>query len=144
MAKATVRWDGKMAFRGETESGHFLTMDARESVGGENRGPRPGEVVLLALGGCTGMDVVSILGKMRIDFDEFWIELEGRQASDHPKIYTGIRLVYKITGQNIPPDKFKRAVELSQEKYCVVSNMLNKASAVTYELEINGERVRVG
>ncbi len=139
--EAKVKWEGGMQFLGETQSGHQVRMDAAEQVGGKNQASRPTELVLVGLGGCTGMDVVSILEKMRIPFDSFQVDIEGDRAKDHPKVFTEIRLVYRIWGKEIPRDKFERAVTLSQERYCTVSNMLNKTARITYQLEINGERV---
>lgn len=137
--KATVSWQGAMSFRGESQSGHQVTMDAAEVVGGENRGPRPAEMVLLALGGCTGMDVVSILHKMRVEFDDFRVDLQAEVSPEHPKIFTTVSMVYRIWGKDVPVDRFKRAVELSHEKYCVVGNMINKAVTLAYNLEVNGQ-----
>lgn len=139
--EARVKWEGGMKFRGEAQSGHQVLMDAAEQGGGKNEAPRPTELVLMGLGGCTGMDVVSILEKMRIPFDSFQVDIEGDRAEDHPKVFTEIRMNYRIWGKEIPREKFERAVTLSQERYCTVSNMLNKTARITYQLEINGEKV---
>jgi putative redox protein len=139
MKEALVTWTGGMAFKAQTGSGHDLIMDARAEVGGENKGPRPTELLLAALGGCTGMDVVSILRKMRIEFDRFEMAIEADEAAEHPKAFTTFRLVYRLWGQDVPPEKFKRAVELSQTTYCGVSALYKKGATVEYRLELNGE-----
>lgn len=140
MSKTTISWKGKMTFEGSSESGHTVLMDAKTEAGGDDRGPRPMEMVLVALGGCTGMDVVSILNKMRVPYERFEIDIEAERAPQHPKVYTQITVVYKIWG-NVPADKFTRAVELSKEKYCSVTHMLKSTAEMKYALEINGERL---
>lgn len=141
MKTVSVRWNGKMSFAGHTDSGHDVVMDARPEVGGEDRGPRPSELVLVGLGGCTGMDVVSILTKMRIPFTDFRVDIEADSASEHPKSFTDIRLVYRVWG-DVPAEKFLRAVELSWGTYCSVANLLKKGANLSYRCEINGEPVK--
>lgn len=138
MKEALVTFTGGMSFSGRTGSGHDVMMDAREEVGGENKGPRPTELLLAALGGCTGMDVVSILRKMRVDIDRFEMALEADEGDEHPKAFATFRMVYRLWGQDIPEDKYRRAVELSQTTYCSVSALYKKGASVTYRLELNG------
>jgi Predicted redox protein, regulator of disulfide bond formation len=94
------------------------------------------EILLMALGGCTGMDVVSILRKMHTQFDQFEIEIRGEKTEEHPRIYKKIELVYKFKGEEIKEENVEKAVRLSQEKYCSVSAMLRKSAEVTHRIEI--------
>ncbi len=139
MTKVSFR--GPMAFEGTTDSGHRVMMDAAGEVGGENRGVRPMELVLVALGGCTGMDVVSILNKMRVAYTAFDIEINATRRSEHPKVYREIDLVYRIEGEEAASDKVVRAVQLSQERYCSVSAMLAQSAVINVEIVFNGETI---
>lgn len=131
----TLNWLNNMAF--ETEiNGHKIYIDAEQEYGGKNLGPRPKLFLLLALGGCTGMDVVSILKKMKIEFDEMKIIVEGDLAEEHPKKFTNVKLIYLFKGSNLEIDKIKKAIELSQEKYCGVSANLRDSMKVEYEVKI--------
>ncbi len=130
-----------MAFEGLSESGHRIIMDASEEVGGENRGVRPMELVLLSLGGCTGMDVVSILRKMRVTYTSFEIELDADRVLTHPKVYERLVLRYRLEGDRASSDQIIRAVKLSQEKYCSVSAMLARTAEVLVEIVLNGETI---
>lgn len=131
-----VHWHGKMAFEAEV-NGHKLLMDADESVGGENLGPRPKPLMLVAAGGCSGMDVVSILEKMKVIPDDFRMEIGGELTEEHPKVYRSVHIIYHFTGKDLPYEKLEKAVKLSQEKYCGVSAMLGKASALTWEIKVH-------
>lgn len=135
--KATVRWGNGMRFMGTPESGARITLDALPEHGGSGQGPSPMETVLLALGGCTGMDVVSILQKMRAPLEGLEIRIAADRADTHPKVFTRITLEYVFSGQDLQPDQVKRAVELSQEKYCSVSAMLRRAADLTYSWRID-------
>lgn len=139
--QAVTRWSGGMAFTSATGSGHSIPLDAAPDVGGENSGPRPKELLLTALGGCTGMDVVSILSKMRAPFDRFEVHAEGDESESHPKVLTEIRVTYRLWGQPEALAKFQKAVELSWTKYCGVTHMLRQAARVSYRMEFNGEPV---
>lgn len=131
-------WQSGMAF--ETEiNGHKLIMDAAESSGGSNKGPRPKPLMLAALAGCTGMDVVSILAKMRIEIKKFRILVEAQQTEEHPKHYAEIKIIYEFTGKDLPMDKLEKAVSLSEERYCGVNAVYKKAMKVTYEISIAEE-----
>lgn len=136
--EATLRWEGGMRFQGTAESGGPITLDARPEHGGTGRGPSPMETVLLALAGCTGMDVVSILGKMRAPLEGLEIRVSGDRADEHPRVFTKIRVEYVLRGHDLRPDQAGRAVELSQEKYCSVSAMLRKTAELTYTWRIDG------
>ena len=136
MKEARVIWTEGMQFIGTANSNHAIVMDASPEVGGVNSGVRPGELLLIGLGGCTGMDVVSILNKMRVKFDSFQIKVRAESAPEHPKVYTRIELTYLISGKDIPPDKVEKAIELSQSKYCSVGAMLGKTAPISYHYEI--------
>lgn len=129
-----VRWAGDMAFEAGV-SGHTVLMDAREDVGGHDRGPRPKALMMASLGGCTGMDVISILKKMKVEPESLDIRIEASLTDEHPKKYTAMHVIYEFRG-DLPEDKLKRAVELSQEKYCGVSATLRESLPVTWEVRI--------
>ncbi|MFZ4464031.1 MAG: OsmC family protein [Bacteroidales bacterium] len=135
--KHTVKtsWLGNMKFDAVV-SGHHLTMDALPEVGGANEGPRPKELMLASLAGCTGMDVVSILKKMRVEVEQFDIEVDAPLTEEHPKHYTGMHITYIFRGQDLDMEKLKKAVELSQDRYCGVSAAYRKAMEITYEIRI--------
>jgi len=133
---ATVRWVREMQFTGTEEAGTSITMDARPEHGGVGAGPSPMETVLLALGGCTGMDVISVLNKMRALLDRLEIRITAERAEEHPKVFTRIGLEYVFTGATLRPDQVARAVELSQTRYCSVSAMLRWGAELTYSWRI--------
>jgi putative redox protein len=137
MPKETVntRWLNNMAFESEV-SGFKIVVDAGASVGGENRGPRPKPLMLAALGGCTGMDVISILGKMRVEVESFNVRVEGDLTEEHPKHFYKLHVVYEFTGKDLPLDKIQKAVSLSEERYCGVSAAYRKAMEITSEIKI--------
>ncbi|WP_319480745.1 OsmC family protein [uncultured Draconibacterium sp.] len=137
MAKQEVKvsWKDKMAFEAEVD-GHKITLDAAEAVGGEDRGPRPKPLMLTALAGCTGMDVVSILKKMRVEVEDFDITVEGDLTDEHPKQYYKMNVIYTFKGKDLPLEKLKKAVSLSEERYCGVSALYKKAIEVTSEIKI--------
>ena len=130
-----LSWKGDMEF--ETELfGHKLTLDASPEVGGHNKGTRPKVLMLTALAGCTGMDVISILKKMKIEPAEFNVCVDGTLTEEHPKHYSKMHIIYEFKGENLPEDKLKKAIELSQDKYCGVSALYKKALELTYEIKI--------
>ncbi|MFA5031807.1 MAG: OsmC family protein [bacterium] len=121
-----------MEFVAMTSSGNKVVMDTLKENGA---GATPMELLLAALTGCTGMDIVSILKKMQLEFSKFEIVVQGEKSEEHPKIYKKIRLIYKLYG-DLPPDKVKNAIDLSIDKYCSVSNMLKSVAEITYEYQI--------
>lgn len=132
---ADIRWLGDMAF--ETEiNGHKIIIDAGSEAGGKDQGPRPKPLMLLALGGCTGMDVVAILKKMRVDFDSLNVVVEGDLTEEHPKHFSRMHVIYEFSGKDLPVDKLKKAIDLSSEKYCGVSEVYRKAMKLTSEIRI--------
>jgi putative redox protein len=132
-------WAGNMAFEAEI-TGHKVLMDAGEEVGGKDGGPRPKPLLIAALTGCTGMDVISILRKMQVAdlLESFEIKTETEATDEHPKTYTKMHLIYefKSKGESLPLDKIEKAVKLSQERYCGVSALLEKALELSYEIKI--------
>ncbi len=135
--KINVAWTGDMAFKAEVDNFN-ITLDAKPSVGGKNTGPRPKPLMLVALGGCTGMDVISILAKMRVKPDFFNVEVSGELTEEHPKYYDKIHVVYTFRGKDLPLAKLEKAINLSQERYCGVNEMLKKSSVITHEIVIVG------
>lgn len=131
-----LHWAGKMAW--ETEiGGHKIRVDAGEDSGGENSGVRPKPLMLVALAGCTGMDVVSILAKMQVKIDDLNISVEGDMEEEHPKFYNKMKVIYHFKGTNLPLDKLERAISLSVEKYCGVMALYKKAIPIETEIRIN-------
>jgi putative redox protein len=110
-------------------------MDSLAKFGGTEAGTRPIELVLIALGGCTGMDVASALEKMRVRYRDFKITINGETTEKYPKRFTKIHVKYSIHG-DVPEEKLKRAIDLSQNKYCSVAEILRKSAELTYEYEI--------
>ena len=133
--QAVVTWQSNMAFEASI-NGHKIIMDVDTSGGGEDHGPRPKILLLAGLGGCTGMDVVSILAKMQVVPEKFYMEISAEMTDEHPKVYNQIKLVYCFTGDNLPMDKLEKAVNLSKEKYCGVSAMLSKSAEISIEIKI--------
>ena len=124
-----------MAFEADVD-GHKIVIDADPHVGGENRGPRPKPFMLAALGGCTAMDVISILKKMRVDVESFNVKVEGDLTEEFPKHFFKMHVIYEFTGKDLPMDKLKKAIELSEERYCGVSAVYKKTMEITSEIKV--------
>jgi putative redox protein len=137
MARETVstKWLENMAFEANVK-GHKIILDAEPYVGGENRGVPPKPLMLVALGGCTAMDVISILKKMRVDVDKFNVMVEGELTEEHPKHFNKIHVTYEFTGKNLPMDKLQKAINLSEDRYCGVSAVYKKVMELTSEIKI--------
>jgi len=135
--KANVQFVKDLSFVGKASSGHLVPMDGAVEVGGANLASRPIELLLIGLGGCTGMDVVSIMKKKRVPFTDFWMELEAPQNEDHPKVFTSITITYHVVGRGIKEADVARAIELSIEKYCSANAMLRKAVPIETKIEIH-------
>jgi putative redox protein len=131
-----VKWQGGMAFKGTTESGHDVLMDAAPEVGGENKGARPMEMVLLGLGGCTSIDVMMMLQKSQQDVTDCEVEIASERSDSIPKVFTKIHVHFKVSGHGLNPKKVERAVNLSAEKYCSVSKMLEHSVEMNHDFEI--------
>lgn len=135
--KVTVNWEGKRKFSAMGESGYSAVMDASVEAGGEGKGIKPTEMVLMGLAGCSGIDIVMILEKMRETVDSFATEVDGIRAETEPRRFTEIALTFRLTGE-MKPANVERAIHLSLDKYCSVSNSLN--AKLTFAYEINGVR----
>jgi len=135
-----VCWQGNMNFIGKDASGHEVAMDASEVYGGTDQGVRPMDLLLMSVAGCSAVELKHIMNKMRMEIETFTIEVAGDRAEEHPKVFKNIRIVFKINGSNLVPNKIIHALKLTDETYCSVSNTVGKVAKVTYELVINGER----
>ncbi len=131
-----LSWQGNMLFETELD-GHKVKVDAPTEVGGEDLGPRPKKLMLVALAGCTGMDVVSLLKKMRVEYKTLNIKVEANVTEEHPKHYDALKLVYELTGDNIDEQKVHKAVNMSMDTYCGVSAVYKKAMDFDFEIRIN-------
>jgi len=132
--KAQVKWVEGYRFVGKNEQGHGVILDG--SSGDQRLGASPMEMLLLGLGGCSGIDVVHILQKSRQDVEDCIVDVEAKRADTEPKVFTDIHMIYTVTGKNLKLDKVERAVELSAEKYCSASVMMAKAANITREIII--------
>lgn len=133
--KINVDWQGDLEFNNHLPSGHDLIADASEKSGGHNKGPRPMELLLSGLAGCTGIDVVLILKKMKTELEDFEMEVEAERAEESPKRFTKIHIKYKFKGKKLDQRKVERAINLSEKKYCSASNSLNAEITSSYEIE---------
>jgi putative redox protein len=133
-----VKWKGGMSFEAKVMD-YKIIMDADPEFGGQKKGPKPKPLLLVALAGCTGIDIVSLLNKMRVEFKKFNIRVDGDTADEHPKKFTKITITYEITGKNIDREKVEKAVILSKEKYCSVSATLKNSVDIDYIIEISEE-----
>ncbi|NDV46052.1 OsmC family peroxiredoxin [Paludibacter sp. 221] len=133
--KITAEWKGNMAFEADID-GHKIMMDASVESGGDSTGASPKKLMLSALAGCTGMDVVSILKKMRVPVEKCTIEVQGNVTEEHPKQYETMHLVFEFTGKNLPLDKIQKAVKMSEETYCGVGAFYRKVIDITTEIRI--------
>lgn len=129
-----LEWKEAMQFHSQV-NGHDVYVDADTSVGGTDKAPRPKPLMLVALAGCTAMDVVSLLNKMRVPFDDFNVRVHAELSEDHPKVYTRVHITYQLKGKDIDKQKVEKAVNLSQERYCGVSAMFRKFAEVSFEIE---------
>ncbi len=137
--KGKVVWNNGMSFTAKLNGFDFI-IDAEENVGGNNLGPRPKGLTLISLTGCTGMDVISILKKMRVEVSSFEVTADAVLTEEHPKRFKTINLIYSFTGSNLPLDKIKKAISLSEERYCGVSATLKPTVELLSEIWINGEK----
>jgi putative redox protein len=131
----STKWLENMSFESEI-NGHKLIVDAKEEVGGQDRGPRPKSLMLAALGGCTSMDVISILKKMRVELKSLNVIVEGELSEEHPRHFTKMHVIYEVEGEDLPMDKIEKAVSLSEEKYCGVSVVYRQVMEITSEIRI--------
>ncbi len=141
MHSVKTKWVDKMAFDSQIDN-HTVRIDTNGLIG-DDSGPSPKKLLLSSLAGCTGMDVVSLLKKMRVSVSGFEMDIEADLTEEHPKIYSEIRLVYRFYGTGLNKEKVEKAVRLSQEKYCGVSAMLRKNSPLNYSIEYVEKSVTV-
>jgi putative redox protein len=135
--KSKVVWKGGMAFTGSLEnSGYLIPLDSAQAAGGKDLGFRPLQLFAVGLVGCTGMDVISILKKKKVEVTDFEVSAEIERAEEHPRIFTKIQLIYKVTGKNIDRKDVERAVDLSENKYCPAQAMLDKVAEISHKIII--------
>lgn len=130
-----MEWTDNLAFVADLD-GHKVIIDATEEVGGNDLGPRPKKLMLTALAGCTGIDVVMILKKMKVVPDAFNVIVEADVTEEHPKHYNKMKVIYQFKGKNLPLDKLEKAIELSKTNYCGVSVVYRKAMEIETEIRI--------
>ena len=134
---ASVRWLENVAFEAQSASGHQIIMDGSTEYGGENRGARPMELILMGLGGCASFDIVTILKKARQDIVDVRCELSAQRADSIPAVFTKIHLHFVISGRKVKPNQVEKAVHLSAEKYCSASKMLSDGGVdITHDFEV--------
>ena len=134
--RCRIKWLDHMSFVGESGSGHSVVMDGSPDAGGRDLGVRPMEMLLLGLGGCTSFDVVSILHKSRQQLVDCEVEIEAERAESIPKVFTKIHLHFIVSGHDLDQGKVAKAVDLSADKYCSASRILEKTAAITHDFEI--------
>lgn len=140
--KARIKWVDGVSFVVETGSGHAIVADGAPEAGGRNLGPRPMELLLAGAAVCTAFDVVWILKRARQPVSDCVVEVEADRAATEPKVFTAIRLLYRLAGRGLDPRRVERAVKLSKEKYCSATIMLGKTAEITAEIElIEGDRI---
>jgi len=138
----STKWTGDMSFDALV-TGHHIIMDVGSESGGRDSGPRPKAMLLASLMGCSGMDIVSILKKMKVEDYSFEMKADGDTAEDHPMVYTNIVLQFMFKGDDLPEDKIVKAVSLSTEKYCAVNAMLKKTAEIKVQVFINDSEVKL-
>jgi len=139
MPNVNLTWNRGLRFVTQTDSGHAVVADTDPDVGGLASAASPVELLLSGVTGCTAMDVMSILKKKRVQVDDLEIETEAEMESEPPKHLKSIHLVYKVWGPTVTDEALERAIELSHEKYCTVSNTVNGVATITWEHRINPE-----
>jgi putative redox protein len=132
----SVNWVDGMLMVGKSHSGHSITMDGPIEIGGENLGVRPMEMLLLGVAGCTMIDVVTTLKKMRQDLSHCETRISAERAKEHPKVFTDIHIQFIVKGKDLDSKKVDKAITLSAEKYCSASIMLGKTAKITHDFEV--------
>ncbi len=136
MIEAKVRWTDGIRFEGTSAFRHQIVIDGTKSAGGKESGYKPTELVLFGLAGCTGIDVAKILEKMKQDVTGIEVEVKGFQPDEYPKPYNRIEVYYIFTGKNLDKKKIEKAISLSEEKYCMVSQSLKGMANITSSYKI--------
>ena len=127
-----------LTFIGKADTNHWVTVDGPEKFNGSDAASRPMELLLIALGSCTASDVASIIKKMRFELNDFQVNVSGKRAQDHPKVFTEIHLEYLFRGKDLKEEDINKAIELSQKKYCPIISMLNESVNINYSFKVNG------
>lgn len=130
-----MAWTDKVAFEGDMD-GHKVIVDATKEVGGSDLGPRPKKLMLTALAGCTGVDVIMILKKMKVVPESFNVIIEADVTDEHPKHYNKMKVIYQFKGKDLPYEKLEKAVKLSEQSYCGVTAVYRKAMEMESEIRI--------
>ncbi|MGB9866630.1 MAG: OsmC family protein [Bacillota bacterium] len=138
-----VEWNPKEGFSAVNQAGAVIKVGG--SPGLEESAPqfKPMQLLLVAVGGCTGIDAISIMQKQRAEVESMKISIEGDRAQDHPRVFTNIRIHFDIQAKNVTPEQVKRALELSRDKYCSVGNTINKVARLEYSFSLNGQEYQV-
>ncbi|MCL0040880.1 OsmC family protein [Thermodesulfovibrionales bacterium] len=136
MLQAAVKWVDGLQFVGNSGTGHAIVVDGEPVVGGKNTGMRPTELLLVGLGGCAGMDIISILQKEKQQVASLEINVKGQKAAEHPKKITEMEIEFVITGKDLSEEAIKKAVELSMEKYCSVKATLEGVAKISFSYQI--------
>ena len=131
----SAKWLNDLAFEAEVD-GHKIYMDSSQEHGGKNTGPRPKPLMMVALAGCTGMDVAAVLKKMREEVEELTVDVEGDVTEEHPKRFEGMKVIYRVKGKGINRKNVEKAVNLSVKRYCGVSANYAKAFPISHEIII--------
>ena len=131
-----LKWDGDMRFVAETESGASVTVETGIAYGGSGKYPTPMELLAVALGGCMGMDMTSILNKMRVGLKRLDIDIETKRRTEHPTYYEEMKIICTVSGDEVTEDKVRKAADLSIDKYCSVGAMLKEKAKIEYEIKI--------
>lgn len=131
-----INWQGKKCFEATSSTGHKVIMDASKEIGGEDKGSRPMELLLMGLGGCSGIDVIMMLEKSKQNIKDCQIEITATRADSIPAVYTKIHLEFNIFGTDLNEKKVARAVKLSAEKYCSVAKILEKTAQISHQYKI--------
>lgn len=134
--QASVNWDHGLTFAGTADSGFEVPLGGAASVGGDDDGFRPLELMLVSLAGCTGMDVISILQKKRQEITGFRVNVDAERAEEHPKVFTAITVHYEVRGHNVDSNAVERAIELSETRYCPAQAMLVKSVPIEHKYTI--------
>lgn len=130
-----LQWTDGMSFEADIE-GFKVSIDSDQEFGGQNKGPKPKPLMMVALAGCTGMDIISLMNKMRVEYDKVNVLVEGDITEEHPKHFVKMKVIYEISGNNVDLNKVEKAVSMSAEKYCGVSHSYKQAMDLEYEIRI--------
>jgi putative redox protein len=138
--EAKIDWEQGLAFRAHLDGFDFV-IDGTPEAGGKNLGARPKGLTLVSLLGCTGMDVISILGKMKVKVEKFEVTAEAQLADEHPKKFLAIKVIYTFSGPGLAPEPLRKAIALSEEKYCGVRATLTPAVKISHEIVVNNQKI---